>query len=364
MVRILGIETSCDETAIGIVEDGRTIRCNVVASSLERHRPYGGVIPEIACRAHVESLWDVITQALAQSALEPSAIDAIAVTQGPGLPGALLVGVAFAKGLALSLDRPLIAVDHLAAHLYAGQMTEPTLAPPYLGLVVSGGHTLLCVAHDDTRYEVLGETRDDAVGEAFDKVAKLLGLGYPGGPIIDRLSQEGHAANVKLPRINTKQPLDFSFSGLKTAVYHYVEKTLAASRREPRGAPAASREDDAEASSESNGAADGLQQQEIADIAASFQETAVESLVVKTWRAAQRTGLKDLVIGGGVASNRRLRQRLTEEAAAKKCRVVLPPPALCVDNGAMVAGIGFPLLQKGRVAPLSLNIDPSLCLTS
>jgi len=357
MVRILGIETSCDETAIGIVEDGRTIRCNVVASSLERHRPYGGVIPEIACRAHVETLWEVVSQALAQSQLEPSALDAIAVTQGPGLPGALLIGVAFAKGLALSLNRPLIGVDHLAAHLYAGQMTEPTLELPYLGLVVSGGHTLLCVAHADARYEVLGETKDDAVGEAFDKVAKLLGLGYPGGPIIDRLSDDGQSARVKLPRINTKAPLDFSFSGLKTAVYQYVEKTIGASSRaavQPQAAP--------EPSAESNGSHGGLSRQDIADIAASFQETAVDSLVTKTLRAAQRTGLKDIVIGGGVASNRRLRQRLTDDAAVKKLRVVMPPPALCVDNGAMVAGLGFPLLQRGRVASLSMNADPSLCL--
>ena len=174
-VRIVGIETSCDETGIGIVEDGRRVLSNAVASSLQLHAPYGGVIPEIAARMHVETIWEVLTQALDEARLTPEEIDAIAVTQGPGLPGALLIGVAFAKGLALSLKRPLVPVDHLAAHLYAGEMTNADIKPPYIGLVVSGGHTLLCVAHDECRFEVLGETRDDAVGEAFDKVAKLLG---------------------------------------------------------------------------------------------------------------------------------------------------------------------------------------------
>jgi len=330
VVRIVGIETSCDETAVGIVEDGKRVAANVVASSLEHHRPYGGVIPEIAARAHVETIWDVLAQALETAHLSPDAIDAIAITQGPGLPGALLIGVAFAKGLALSLDRPLIPVDHLAAHLYAGEMTTPGRGSPSIGLVVSGGHTLLCVAHAECRYELLGETKDDAVGEAFDKVAKLLGLGYPGGPVIDRLSEEGRTT-IQFPRSHSKQPFDFSFSGLKTAVYNYVKRSV-------------------------------LSRQEIADVAASFQEAAVDILVMKTLKAVQRTGIHRIVVGGGVASNRRLRTRLTEEAAEKKLEVVFPPPALCVDNGAMVAGIGYPLLQRGRVAALSLNADPNLCL--
>ena len=335
-LRLIGIETSCDETAIGIVEDGRRILANAVASSLDQHRPYGGVIPEIAARAHVETLWQVLAQALDEAQLTPEQIDAIAVTRGPGLPGALLIGLAFAKGLALALNRPLIPVDHLAAHLFAGEMIEPSLEPPYLGLVVSGGHTLLCVAHQDCRYEMLGETKDDAVGEAFDKVAKLLGLGYPGGPVIDRLSEDGHANKALFPRTQTKQALDFSFSGLKTAVYHYVQKTAQASVL--------------------------LKAQAVADIAASFQEAAVDVLVSKTLKACLRTGLGRIVVGGGVASNRRLRTRFAEEAAAKKLQVVFPPPALCVDNGAMVAGIGFPLLQRGRVADLSITADSNLCL--
>ena len=225
-MKIVGIETSCDETAIGIVEDGRRVLSSAVASSLKLHAPYGGVIPEIAARAHVETIWDVLTRALEEAQCAPSALDAVAVTQGPGLPGALLIGLAFAKGLALALDRPLIPVDHLAAHLYAGEMTDASIEPPYVGLVVSGGHTLLCVVHADCRFELLGETKDDAVGEAFDKVAKLLGLGYPGGPEIDRLSEEAGGPPIAFPRSSGRQPLDFSFSGLKTAVFHYIQKRV------------------------------------------------------------------------------------------------------------------------------------------
>ncbi|MBI4597504.1 MAG: tRNA (adenosine(37)-N6)-threonylcarbamoyltransferase complex transferase subunit TsaD [Candidatus Omnitrophica bacterium] len=340
MIRILGIETSCDETAIGIVEDGRTVLSNTVASSLSLHGPYGGVIPEIAARAHVETIWDVFAQSLADAKCAPGDLDAIAVTQGPGLPGALLIGVAFAKGLAISLERPLIPVDHLAAHLYAGEMTAPQLQAPYIGLVVSGGHTVLCVAHHDCRFEVLGETQDDAVGEAFDKVAKLLGLGYPGGPVIDRLSTEGEATAVKFPRGQTKGAFDFSFSGLKTAVFHYVQK-LSGSLQPPGSR---------------------FPPRQVADIAASFQEAAVDMLIGKTLKACQRAGMKQVVVGGGVASNNRLRTKFGEAAAAHQLTVVFPPPSLCVDNGAMIAGIGFPLLQRGRVAELTLAPDSNLCL--
>lgn len=353
-IRILGIETSCDETAIGVVEDGRAVLANAVASSLALHAPYGGVIPEIASRAHVETIWDVLAKALADAKLAVSDLDAVAVTQGPGLPGALLIGLAFAKGLALSLDRPLIPVDHLAAHLYAAEMSEPYPEPPYVGLVVSGGHTVLCVAHADRRFERLGETKDDAVGEAFDKVAKLLGLGYPGGPAIDRLSDEGRAASVALPRAHSKQPFDFSFSGLKTAVYHHVQKLTGSSRFKVQGSREKPDPLDPRPSN--------LERQETADIAASFQEAAVEVLVTKTLKAAHRTGIRRVVVGGGVASNRRLRTRFAEAAAAQKLQVVFPPPALCVDNGAMIAGLAYPLLQRGRVAALSVASDPNLCL--
>ncbi len=354
--RIVGIETSCDETAIGIVENGRKVLGNAVASSLTLHGPFGGVIPEIAARAHVETIWDVFTNALEEARLSPAELDAVAVTQGPGLPGALLIGLAFAKGLALSLTRPLIPVDHLAAHLYAAEMTDPSLEPPYVGLVVSGGHTLLCVAHTDCRFELLGETRDDAAGEAFDKVAKLLGLGYPGGPAIDRLSDEGNGAAIRFPRSHSKQPFDFSFSGLKTAVYHYVQKCAQGSGLRAQGDGPEPRAQNPEPTMS------GLERREIADIAASFQEAVVDVLVTKTLRACQRTGIKWVAVGGGVASNRRLRARFGEEAASHKLHVVFPPLNLCVDNGAMVAGIGYPLLQSGRVAPLSMTSDSNLCL--
>src|SRR3989338_723628 len=354
-MKIVGIETSCDETAIGIVEDGRRVLGNAVASSLKLHEPYGGVIPEIAARMHVETVWDVVARALEEGGCAPAALDAVAVTQGPGLPGALLIGLAFAKGLALSLDRPLIPVDHLAAHLYAGEMSDPAIEPPYIGLVVSGGHTLLCVAHADCRFELLGETKDDAVGEAFDKVAKLLGLGYPGGPAIARLSDGALAPPIAFPRSVGKQPLDFSFSGLKTAVFHYVQKAVRGSRVGGGGNCPEPRTPNPELAS-------GLDRGEIARIRASFQEAAVEVLVAKTLRACQRTGIRRVVVGGGVASNRRLRTRFAEAASANKLQVVFPPPSLCVDNGAMVAGIAYPLLQRGRTAPLSLNSDPNLCL--
>jgi N6-L-threonylcarbamoyladenine synthase len=352
-MKIVGIETSCDETAIGVVEDGRRVLSNALASSLKLHEPYGGVIPEIAARVHVETVWDVLSRALEEAGCPPSELDAVAVTRGPGLPGALLVGLAFAKGLALALDRPLIPVDHLAAHLYAGEMSDPALEPPYIGLVVSGGHTLLCVVHADCRFELLGETKDDAVGEAFDKVAKLLGLGYPGGPVIDRLSDEAGGPPIAFPRSAGKQPLDFSFSGLKTAVFHHVQKSAQRSALSAQGTEPEPRVPSPQP---------GLSREVVANIAASFQEAAVEVLVAKTLRACQRTGIRRVVVGGGVASNRRLRTRFADAASANKLHVVFPPPPLCVDNGAMVAGIAYPLLQRGRTAPLSVNSDPTLCL--
>ncbi len=343
MTRILGIETSCDETAIGIVDDGLSIRANAVATSLAHHAPYGGVIPEIAARLHVETIWDVLSQALAEAACTLDDVDAIAVTQGPGLPGALLIGVAFAKGLALALEKPLIAVDHLAAHLHAGEMAQPGLKPPYIGLLVSGGHTLLCAAYGEGKFEVLGQTRDDAVGEAFDKVAKLLGLGYPGGPPIDRLSEEGKVDRIAFPRSSSKLPMDFSFSGLKTAVYQHLSTT-----KNTPGVKEVQRIHDRQA---------------IADVAASFQEAAVDMLLTRALRACQRTGIHQVVIGGGVASNSRLRSRFADAAASKKLHVVFPPPSLCVDNGAMVAGVAFSRLQRGELASLSITADPDRCLT-
>lgn len=361
-IRILGIETSCDETAIGIVQNGRHILSNIVASSQQFHARYGGVVPEIAARVHVEVIWQVMEEALTQAGCSLDDLDAIAVTYGPGLPGALLVGVAFAKGLALALDRPLIGIDHLAAHLYAGEMAEPACEPPYIGLVVSGGHTLLCVTHAEQRFELLGETKDDAVGEAFDKVAKVLGLGYPGGPMIDQLSDEGRSDAVGFSRTTAKDGFDFSFSGLKTAVYQYVHKQTRDQRPETRDQ---SDTELTQVSSLKSQVQDPLAwtHQQVADVAASFQEAAVDILVAKTLRACQRTGLKQIVVGGGVAANRRLRAKLAEAGQSKKLQVVFPPASLCVDNGAMVAGLAYQRLQAGKRSPLSLAIDPSLCLS-
>ena len=362
-MKILGIETSCDETAIGIVEDGHRLLSNTVSSSLALHGPFGGVIPEIAARAHVEAVWEVLAHACDEARVRPEELDAIAVTQGPGLPGALLIGLSFAKGLAVRLDRPLIAVDHLAAHLYAAQMADPGLGVPYVGLVVSGGHTLLCVVHEECRFERLGDTKDDAVGEAFDKVAKLLGLGYPGGPVIDRLAHEGQAAGVRLPRVHTKGTFDFSFSGLKTAVANYVQHTTESGQvakwRSGQQAIQTTLPPSHLATEPLP-----LEQQWMADVAASFQETAVEMLVSKTLKACQRTGIRRVAVGGGVACNSRLRARFGEVAPVHQLQVVFPPPSLCVDNGAMVAGLGYTLLRRGRVAPLSVTADPNLCLTS
>ena len=316
MVRILGIETSCDETAVGIVDDGRVMRSNAVASSLELHRPYGGVIPEIACRAHVETIWDVVHQSLQEADCPLASIDAIAVTQGPGLPGALHVGVAFAKGLALSLDRPLIPVDHLAAHLYAGEMTSEALEPPYVGLVVSGGHTLLCVSHGDARYELLGETKDDAVGEAFDKVARLLGLGYPGGPIIDKLARKGRNKEIRFKCADLPGTFDFSFSGIKTAVlyfkkeHHKKNKVL------------------------------------LNKIAYSFQNSIINVLVKKCITLCLKKRMNCLLVGGGVAANSMLREKLINEGVKNNIQVFFPPINLCLDNAAMIAGLGYHLHKK------------------
>lgn len=328
-MKILGIESSCDETAVAVVIDGNVVLSNCIASSLSHHAPYGGVIPEIAARMHAEVIDEVAKEALEEAKTDLRDIDAVAVTYGPGLPGALLVGLSFAKGLALSLKRPLIPVNHLAAHLYAAYMTDATVEPPFTGLLVSGGHTLLCQAESFTRFTILGETRDDAVGEAFDKVSRLMGLGYPGGPVIDRLAKEIPDPPSMFPKCRTQRALDFSFSGLKTAVYQYLNRTPDAAQNE---------------------------------VAAGFQKTAIEMLVSRSVKAVSESGHSTLVVGGGVALNSLLRQRLSEAAGKKGFRVVFARPEFCSDNAAMVAGFGYELIKEGRVAPLGLAIEPGLAL--
>jgi N6-L-threonylcarbamoyladenine synthase len=329
-MKILGIETSCDETAAAVVEDGRRILSSVVSSQIELHAQYGGVVPELASRAHVELVNPVIADALGEAGVELTDLDAIAACYGPGLAGALLVGVSAAKALALVTGLPYVQVNHLEAHLYAGWLEDPELRAPLAVLLASGGHTLLVVIRGHGDYEVLGQTVDDAAGEAFDKVARYLGLGYPGGPAIDHLARTGDRAAFAFPRAMAGER-DFSFSGLKTAVVTFV-------RKHP-DAP-------------------------LADVAASFQEAVVDQLVSKLLVAADDHGAPTLVLAGGVAANSRLRERVSDAAAASGRSAFLPPPALCTDNAAMIAATAFWRLGSDGPTALDAGVAPNLGLAS
>jgi N6-L-threonylcarbamoyladenine synthase len=334
-VLVLGIETSCDETAAAIVEDGRRVLADVVASQILVHAPYGGVVPEVASRQHVATIVPVIQRTVADAGITLGDLDAIAVTCGPGLVGALLVGVETAKSLAFALGKPLIGVNHLAGHLAAIFLGEDAPPPfPHLALLVSGGHTALIRVDEPGRTSLLGATRDDAAGEAFDKVGKLLGLGYPGGVAIDRLAATGNPRAVELPRaLPARDDLDFSFSGLKTAVATRLAKT---------GVP--------------EGAA-------LADFCASFQSAVVDVLVRKSRRALVREGLGALVVCGGVAANRGLRTALGEAARQDGFGLFIPPPKRCTDNAAMIAAEGSALFLRGKRSGLDLAVDPGLPLS-
>jgi N6-L-threonylcarbamoyladenine synthase len=336
-MRVLAIETSCDDTGAAVVLDGRKILSNVVSSQIPIHQKYGGVVPELASRKHIESITPIVTEALEMATVTLREIDGIAVTQGPGLVGSLLVGLSFAKSLSFATGLPLVGVNHVEAHLSAIFLEEKPPKFPFIGLVVSGGHTSLFRMDGFGKYKRLGQTRDDAAGEAFDKVAKLLGLGYPGGPIIDELSKAGDPKAIRFPRASLgKDSLDFSFSGLKTAVVNYVK-----SHPEP---------------------VEGYSENLIRDIVSSFQEAVVEVLVKKTLRAAQHQGLKRIVLSGGVAANRRLRERMKEEASEEKIKVYIPSPPFCTDNAAMVGVVGYEYLKRGIRSPLSLNAFSNLPL--
>jgi N6-L-threonylcarbamoyladenine synthase len=326
---ILGIETSCDETAAAVVDNGRLVRSSVVASQADLHARFGGVVPEVASRAHVEMIEDVVAEALVEAGVELSDIDVIAAVHGPGLAGALIVGVSAAKALSVATGRPYVAVNHHEAHLYAALLEDPTLDPPLMTLIASGGHTLLVAMEDHAKFRVLGQTVDDAAGEAFDKVARFLGLGYPGGPAIDRLATTGDPTAVAFPRPMLNDGDNFSFSGLKTAVVHWV-------RKHP--------------------------DTPVADIAAAFQAAVVEVLASKLLRAADRTGMETVVVGGGVAANSALRAAVLDGAEASGLRAVLPSMALCTDNAAMVAATAW--WRYGTDGPTSLEhgIDPGLRL--
>ncbi|MBI2879264.1 MAG: tRNA (adenosine(37)-N6)-threonylcarbamoyltransferase complex transferase subunit TsaD [Candidatus Rokubacteria bacterium] len=330
---VLGIETSCDETAAAVLAEGFEVRSNVVASQEALHTPYGGVVPELASRRHVEAIVPVVAKALADAGVALSDLDGLAVTRGPGLVGSLLVGLAMAKALAYAHRRPLVGVNHLEGHIFAGFLQEPRPVHPFLALVVSGGHTALYLCPEPLRYRLIGQTRDDAAGEAFDKVAKLLGLGYPGGPVIERTAQAGDPRAIPFPvaQISDGAP-DFSFSGLKTAVSLFVR------RQQPLTAALT------------------------ADICAGFQATVVKMLVRKTLRAAARLGVHRILLTGGVAANRALRQALGAECQERGWELLVPPPRLCTDNAAMIAAAGHARLLAGERADLALNAAAHLPL--
>jgi N6-L-threonylcarbamoyladenine synthase len=335
---VLGIETSCDETGVGIVR-GHTLLADAVASSVEEHARFGGVVPEVASRAHLEAMVPTLERACETAGIVLSDVDAIAVTSGPGLAGALLVGVAAAKALSIALEKPIYGVNHLAAHVAVDQLEHGPLPDPCLAMLVSGGHSSLLRIDDVTASVTpLGATIDDAAGEAFDKVARLLGLPFPGGPHIDRVAREGNAISIDFPRgLSSRKDLerhrfDFSFSGLKTAVARWVEA------REASGEPVP-----------------------VADVAAAFQEAVVDVLTRKAIDAAVDQGIEDILIGGGVAANSRLRFLAVERATAKGIRVRVPRPGLCTDNGAMVAALGAEMVARGRVpSALDLPADSSM----
>ncbi|GAB2937577.1 tRNA (adenosine(37)-N6)-threonylcarbamoyltransferase complex transferase subunit TsaD [Streptomyces mayteni] len=335
---VLGIETSCDETGVGIVR-GHTLLADAVASSVDDHARYGGVVPEIASRAHLEAMVPTIERALTQAGVAARDLDAVAVTAGPGLAGALLVGVSAAKAYAYALGKPLYGVNHLASHICVDQLEHGPLPQPTMALLVSGGHSSLLLAPDiTTDVRPLGATIDDAAGEAFDKVARVLGLGFPGGPVIDRLAREGDPRAVHFPRGLTgprDAPLDFSFSGLKTAVARWVENRRAAGDEVP-----------------------------VADVAASFQEAVTDVLTRKAIRACRSEGVDHLMIGGGVAANSRLRAMAEERCADAGITLRVPRPGLCTDNGAMVAALGAEMVARGRTpSALDLPADSSLPVT-
>lgn len=333
-ILILAVESSCDETAAAVVRNGRDVRSNVISSQIELHKLYGGVVPEIASRKHIEKINQVIEEALAQAEVTLDDIDAIGVTYGPGLVGALLVGVAEAKAIAYAKGLPLVGVHHIEGHISANYIEHPELEPPFLCLVVSGGHTHLVCVRDYGKYEILGRTRDDAAGEAFDKVARAIGLGYPGGPKIDRLSREGNPDAIFFPRAHIEDaPCDFSFSGVKSAVLNYI-----------------------------NGCQMKGETYSQADVAASFQKAVTDVLTEHSMQAVRETGLKKFAIAGGVASNSSLRASLEEACRKEGVRFYYPSPIFCTDNAAMIGVAAYYEYINGTRHGWDLNAIPNLKL--
>ena len=331
---ILAIESSCDETAAAVIRDGREIISSVVATQIEEHKLYGGVVPEIASRRHCESIVGVVNEALEKAGKTAAEIDAIAVTYAPGLIGALLVGVNFAKGLAFSLDKPLIPVHHIRGHIAANYLVHPELEPPYMCLVASGGHSHIVKVNSYTDFETVGRTVDDAAGEVFDKVARAIGLGYPGGPKIDKVSREGNADAITFPKAKVNgAEYDFSFSGLKSCVLNYLNTAKMAGEEVPQ-----------------------------ADLAASFQKAVVDVLCDHMLHACHETGFRRAALAGGVASNSTLRAEMERRCAAEGVSLFVPPPILCTDNAAMIGAAAYYEFKAGHISGWDLNADPRLGL--
>lgn len=330
---VLGIESSCDETAAAVVEDGRKIHANVISSQIDTHKLYGGVVPEIASRKHLEVISQVVRSALEEAGVGIEGIDLIGATIGPGLIGALLVGMSYGKALAFSNDIPFIGVNHMKGHISANYLDYENLKPPFISLVVSGGHTYLILVKDYNDYEIIGRTHDDAAGEAFDKVARTLGLGYPGGPLIDKLSKVG-SSHIEFPRVMLKEDnYDFSFSGLKTAVLNYINSEKMAGREIV-----------------------------VEDVAASFQDAVLDVLVGKTIRLSKELGIKDIAISGGVSANQGLRDRLEEHERVGDINLFSPSRILCTDNAAMIAGAAYYAYLEEGVSPFDIKAVPTLDL--
>lgn len=330
----LALETSCDETSAAVIEDGRHILSNIISTQVPIHREFGGVVPEIASRQHIEYVMPVIKEALDEAKVSLQAIDHIGVTYGPGLVGALLVGVAAAKALSFALDKPLVGVNHMEGHIFANFLSNPGLEPPFLTLVVSGGHTQLVKINGYNSFELLGQTRDDAAGEAFDKIARVMGYPYPGGPQIDALAKEGNADAIVFPKaLHEKHNFEFSFSGLKSAVLNYLHTQ---EQRHETYDPK--------------------------DVAASFQKTVVETLVEKTMDAAQCTGMKKIALAGGVAANSGLSAAMAAACAKRGYSLYKPSKILCTDNGAMIGCRAYYMAQAGIFADLTLNAKPALSI--
>jgi len=338
---VLGIETSCDETSVAVLVDG-DVKSNIISSQLI-HSKFGGVVPELASRAHIRLIIQVIEEALACAGVRKSDLTGIAATRGPGLAGALIVGLSFAKALAYGLKIPFIGVNHLEGHLYSNFLSDRAPSFPFLSLIVSGGHTILVHVTAPFSHTVLGETRDDAAGEAFDKVAKMLGLSYPGGPIVDKLATEGNPAAILFPRSYLeKGSYDFSFSGIKTSVLYYLRDRGLREREQRR---------------------EMIDKQQLADICASFQEAIVDVLVAKTIDAADRLGIRDVTLAGGVSANSHLRRKMMDEAERRNMNLFFPPIEYCTDNGAMIAYVGWLKLREGLSSDLRMDASANLSLT-